>query len=282
MSETRIAHISDIHFGGRADLPQLVALERFLPTLDLDAIIVSGDVSLRARHGELQAAMRYLDGLRQHAPVHLVPGNHDVQWWRSPLGLLGTRVMYGKWRRYFGEDLTPVLELDDVIIAGLLSANGLSWGSLTGNPNDCSVKGDLPASEVARVTQLFAAAPAHKARIAVLHHNVLPGVVSHRWGLARPRQAQRRLVESGADLVCCGHDHTEGSGQLDGRVVVSTAGTHCIRTRGGRVSAFNLLRIMDDRIVVEHQLYDKDRATFRPGDTAAYARTRSAAAQPVR
>jgi 3',5'-cyclic AMP phosphodiesterase CpdA len=282
VTDTRIAHISDLHFGGRADVRQLEVLERFLPTTEPDAIVVSGDLSLRARHGEFQAAKLMLDRLGAVAPVHLVPGNHDVQWWRSPLGLFGRRVMYGKWRRYFGEDLTPVLELDQVIIAGLLSANGLAWGSLTWNPNDCTVKGNLPRSEVARVKRIFAQAAPHKARLAVLHHNVVPGVVSRRWGLAWPRRAQRALLSLGADLVLCGHDHTEGSGQIGGTLAVSTAGTHCLRTRGGRCSAFNLVTIAPDRIAIQHLLYDQAGATFRPGDTAMYARTRESAAQPVR
>lgn len=277
MSELVVAHLSDIHFGVRCDLPQLAALERFLPSLHPRAIVVSGDVAQRARHGEFQGALRYLQGLAASAPFHLVPGNHDVQWWRSPLGVLGQRVKYGKWRRYFGEELTPVLELEDVIIAGMLSANGFSWGSLTLNPNDTTVKGHLPAAEVARVRATFAAAAPGKARIAVLHHNVLPGVISRRWGLARPRAAQRALLTLDADVVCCGHDHTEGAGAIDGRLVVSTAGTHSVRTRGGRPSAFNLIRIDATRIRIEHYVYAREAATFRPGESSQFVRHRGAA-----
>ena len=51
-----IAHLSDLHFGGYADLAQIEALEEFLPTLGATAIVVSGDLSQRARHGEFQAA----------------------------------------------------------------------------------------------------------------------------------------------------------------------------------------------------------------------------------
>lgn len=277
MTEQVVAHLSDIHFGVRCDLQQLADLERFLPSLAPRAIVVSGDIAQRARHGEFQAALRFLEGLARTAPVHLVPGNHDVQWWRSILGVLGQRVKYGKWRRYFGEDLTPVLELDDLVVAGMLSAHGFAWGSLTPNPNDTTVKGYLPAAEVARVRERFARTDPRKIRIAVLHHNVLPGVISRRWGLARPRAAQAALLTLDADLVLCGHDHTEGSGQLDGRLVVSTAGTHSVRTRGGRPSAFNLLRITADQIQVEHYIYARDAGTFRPGDRSAYARYRRAA-----
>lgn len=277
MSEVVVAHLSDIHFGLRCDLAQVAALERFLPALTPQVIVVSGDVTQRARHGEFQAARRYLDGLGRCAPWHLIPGNHDVQWWLSPLSILGQRAKYGKWRRYFGDNLTPVLELDGLIVAGMLSAHGVAWGSLTSNPNDTAVRGHLPAAEVARVREVFARAPERAVRLAVLHHNVLPGVISRRWGLARPHAAQRALLSLDADLVLCGHDHTEGAGQIDGRLVVSTAGTHSVRTRGGRPSAFNLIRIDGRRIQVDHFVYASTEATFRKGDSVQFVRQRGAA-----
>lgn len=276
MSDVVVAHISDVHFGGRADLAQLAVLERFLPGLGPQVIVVSGDLTQRARHGEFQAAQRFIAGLGAVAPVHLVPGNHDVQWWRTPLGVLGERVLYQKWCAYFGADVTPTLELDDVVVAGMCSAHGLAFGSMTLNLNDLTVKGHLPAAEVARVREVFARVPAHKVRLAVLHHNVLPGVVSQRWGLARPRAAQAMLLTLGADVVLCGHDHTEGAGQISGRVAVSTAGTHSVRTRGGRPAAFNLVRVDSQRIQIEHYLYARADRTFRRGETVMLPRNRGA------
>jgi 3',5'-cyclic AMP phosphodiesterase CpdA len=272
-----VAHISDVHFGGRADLAQLAVLERFLPSLTPNVIVVSGDLTQRARHGEFQAALRFLATLRTLAPVHLVPGNHDVQWWRTPFGLLGRRALYQKWRHYFGEDLTPTLELEQVVVAGLCSAHGVAFGSMTLNLNDTAVRGHLPVAEVRRVREVFARVPKEKLRLAVLHHNVLPGVLSHRWGLARPRQAQAALLSLGADVILCGHDHTEGAGQIAGRLAVSTAGTHSVRTRGGRPSAFNLLRIDGRQIQIEHYLYSREQQTFRHGDTLLFARARDPA-----
>jgi predicted phosphodiesterase len=148
---------------------------------------------------------------------------------------------------------------------------------MTPNLNDMAVKGHLPASEVRRVREIFARSPEDKVRLAVLHHNVLPGVISDRWGLARPHQAQAALLSLGADAVLCGHDHTEGAGQIAGRLAVSTAGTHSVRTRGGRPSAFNLLRIDGRQIQIEHYLYRREQQTFRHGDTILFARTRDAA-----
>jgi 3',5'-cyclic AMP phosphodiesterase CpdA len=89
-----IAHLSDLHFGGYADLTQIEALEAFLPTLGIDAVVIAGDLSQRARHGEFQAAHAFIARLRPHALVLTVPGNHDIEWWKSPLGLLGERRKY--------------------------------------------------------------------------------------------------------------------------------------------------------------------------------------------
>ena len=169
-----IVHLSDLHFGGYADLAQIEALEDFLPTLGAAATVVSGDLSQRARHGEFQAAHAFLQRLRAHAPVLVVPGNHDLEWWKSPLGLAGGGVKYAKYARYFG-DLTPVLTIPGAIIAGALSSYGVAFGSLTWNLNDVAVKGHLPASETTRVAAIFAQAPADAVRILTFHHNVLPG-----------------------------------------------------------------------------------------------------------
>lgn len=276
MSDVVVAHLSDLHFGGRADPPLLAVLARYLPTLAPGAIVVSGDISQRARHGEFQAARWYFETLQALAPVYVIPGNHDVQWWRSPLSLLGATPKYVKYRAYFGNDLSPVLELDGLVIAGLLSSHGVTPGSMTWNPNDTAVKGHLPRAEVERVRARFAALPGGTVRLAVLHHNVLPGVLSHRWGLARPHAAQRALLSLGADVILCGHDHTENAGQIEGQLAVSTAGTLSLRSRGGRPSAFNLVRVTAREISIQYFIYDRAGATFRPGDTAIYARTRRA------
>ncbi|HEX6105827.1 MAG TPA: metallophosphoesterase [Gemmatimonadales bacterium] len=267
-----IAHLSDLHFGGYADLAQIEALEGFLPTLGAGAAVVSGDLSQRARHGEFQAAHAFLNRIRPHMPVLIVPGNHDIEWWKSPLGLLGGERRYRKYSHYFG-DLTPVLELPGVVIAGALSSYGLALGSLTWNIRDITVKGHLPAGETDRVGAIFAAAPAEAARVLVFHHNVLPGAVSRRMGLARWRSAHRRLLATGADVVLCGHDHQEGAGQIEGALAVSTSGTHSSRSRGGRPSVFNLVKIDGRAVHIQHFRWEPQSRRFLRSDTYSFART---------
>lgn len=272
MSDIRILHLSDVHFGVDAQLDQLEQIEEFVPSLGLTAIAVSGDLTQRARHGEFQAAHALIRRLGRVAPALVVPGNHDVQWWASPFHLLGTRRLFTKYRRWFGENLTPVLELPGLVMAGALSAYGVAPGSLTWNLRDLAVKGHLPASETERVAAIFALAPADAARVLVLHHNVLPGKISRRMGLARPGAAQRRLVATGADVVLCGHDHQESAGQVSGSLAISTSSTHTSRTRGRRPSVFNVVRIAARAVEVHHYAWNAESASFVPSETSTFAR----------
>ena len=71
----KIVHLSDLHFG-RID-PALVeplaeAVNETAPTL----VVVSGDLTQRARSQQFKEAREFLDRLPR--PQVVVPGNHDV------------------------------------------------------------------------------------------------------------------------------------------------------------------------------------------------------------
>jgi 3',5'-cyclic AMP phosphodiesterase CpdA len=269
----QLLHVSDLHFGEHADIGQVEAVERMIPDLRPDVVVVSGDLAQRARHGEFQRARAFANLAANTAPVYVLPGNHDVAWWWRPLVPFGRGILYRKYRRYFGVELTPTLTLPGAaIIAGALTSDGAAWGSLTWRVGDMAVKGHLPKSEYLRVRQVFAEAPPELARVLVVHHNVLRGEISQRMGLAHWRRAQRRIVDSGAEVVLCGHDHQEGAEMLGDRVVVSTAGTVCTRARGGRPSSFNFITIEPSAVQVTFFRWEAERARFRASDTFAFAR----------
>ena len=272
---TRLLHLSDLHFGGLADIRAIEAVEELAPALKPTAVIVSGDFCQRARAGEFQRGRAFLRNLAALAPVHAIAGNHDVQWWREPLGipLLG-RARFAKYRRYVGEDLTPALKVDGAMICGANTAHGLALGSLTWNPRDLTVKGHLPGAQLARVARAFAGA-AGAVHVLVVHHNVLKGNLSRRWGLARPQAALKGIAASGADVVCCGHDHEEGIGAIEvdsRRVVVSTAGTLSTRGRGRRPPSFNLLEVTARSIRVEIHRFDPASLRFTMVEGRDFAR----------
>ena len=269
----QLVHVADLHFGGVADIRQIEALEAMLPDLRPDVVVIGGDVSQRARYGEFQRTRAFVRVAAQTAPVITIPGNHDVQWWWRPFVPFSKDALYRKYRSYFGDDLTPTLTIPGgAVIASALTSHGVAWGSLTTSVRDIAVKGHLPKSEFLRVQRLFSEAPAGIPRVLVMHHNVLRGEISHRMGLSRWRQAQRRIVESGADVVLCGHDHQEGADVLAGKVVVSTTGTLSTRSRGGRPSCFNFVTIEPTAVHITFFRWEAERGRFRASDTFAFGR----------
>lgn len=269
-----IVHFSDTHFGGKADLAQIEALQALVPDLEPELVVLSGDVAQRARHGEFQAGRALVRELGRTAPVYVLPGNHDVQWWWRPFVPFGGRAKYRKYLRYFGPELAPTMVFPHAIVAGAVTAHGLAWGSLTWKLRDLAVKGHLPKREFKRVKALFDSAAPEQARVLVVHHNVLRGELSRRMGLARWRRAQRRILESGAEVVLCGHDHQEQVDLLGGRVVVVCAGTLSRGSRGGRPSVFNRVVIYEDAVEVELYRWDATRGQFKRSDVHLFSRWR--------
>ncbi len=182
-----LLHISDLHFG-RPAVPAVVdAIEELIREHQYDVVAVSGDVSQRSRAGEFQRARAFLRDAARVSQVVVVPGNHDVAWWRSPLHLRGAATIYGPYRRYISEDLEPVLRLPGATIVGLNTAHGVSVTTLTRNPRDISIIGDVRPRQLDRVRAEFEASPGHDARIIIMHHNPVRGALSRRYGLSTPR-----------------------------------------------------------------------------------------------
>jgi predicted phosphodiesterase len=266
-----IVHLSDTHFGEVADLQKALAVQNLLPDLEPDLTVFSGDLTLRARHGEFLAAKMFVRELERTAPVFVIPGNHDVQWWWRPLVPFAPQAKYAKFRKHFGPVLTPTLDLTEAIVTSALTPHGIAWGSLTSRARDLAVKGHMPGTEARRITAAFARARPEQARILVMHHNVLRGEQSERMGLARWRRAQRDIVQSGADLVLCGHDHQQRADTLDG-VVISCAGSLSAGSGAGRPSAFHRVLIEDDAIQVEIYLWEPEHRLFKRTDMLVFAR----------
>ena len=70
-----LLHISDLHFG-RVDPATVEPLTAAIRALARNVVIVSGDLTQRARAAEFRAARAFLDALPR--PQIVVPGNHDV------------------------------------------------------------------------------------------------------------------------------------------------------------------------------------------------------------
>jgi 3',5'-cyclic AMP phosphodiesterase CpdA len=151
-------------------------------------------------------------------------------------------MMYRGYRRWFGADLEPVLHAPGATIASVNSSHGIQWHTLTARVRDLSVVGAVRPAQWARAAASLASARPGDLKVLMLHHNLLAGVLSRRWGLTARARGIDEAAATGCDLVLCGHDHEARVEQVERngrRFVVSQAGTISDRSRGGRAASFH-------------------------------------------
>ena len=272
---TTVLHVSDVHFGTPAVPEQVDAIEQLIETRRFDVVAISGDLSQRARAGEFQRARKFLRDAARVSATIVVPGNHDVKWWRAPLGIGLRSALYANYRRYVSNELEPVLHVPGVTFAGLNTAHGVQVHTLTWNPRDIGVVGDLAPQQVEHARRVFESSPAGDRRAIVMHHNPLKGQLSRRYGLAHRRRALGAFEALGVDLVMCGHDHQEAIQYVEhstGGTVVSTAGTVSDRSRGGRPSSINVIALDPGRIEVHTLVWSTRVGAFVDGPSQTFER----------
>jgi len=272
---TTLFHCSDLHFGHPAVPEQYEAIEAIIAERRFDVVAISGDLSQRSRSGEFQRARVFLQHARRFSEVIVVPGNHDVAWWKAPLGFGDPLRMTQNYRRFISEDLEPVLRIAGATIVGLNTSQGVTRRTLTWNIRDISIIGDLRRDQLERARAEFERSRAGDARIIVMHHNPVMGELSRRHGLKHTQRILGAFAEMGVDLLCCGHDHQEAVHYIEHTkkgTVISTAGTISNRARGGRPGSVNSIRITSGNIEVSTLVWSAETRGFVPGPSKCFAR----------
>jgi 3',5'-cyclic AMP phosphodiesterase CpdA len=271
----RVLHVSDLHFGRPAVPAHIDALESRIAAGHYDVVAVSGDLSQRARAGEFQRAAVFLREARRVSETIVVPGNHDVTWWKAPLGIGDDAAITATYRAYVSADTEPVLRVPGATFVGINTAQGVLPQTLTWNVRDISIIGHVRRRQIERLAEEFAAAPAGDARIVVMHHNPVKGELSQRHGLKHTRKVLGAFAEIGVDLVLCGHDHQEAIHMVEHTkkgTVVSTAGTVSNRSRGGRPSSANAITITPEQIAITTLVWSPGAGDFAAGASYTFAR----------
>lgn len=251
-----LAHVSDIHFGAIADERIVDALVETINAAGVDLVCVSGDLTQRARLREFAAAKAMLD--RFTAPVLVVPGNHDVYQWWSPMKRLFRPIR--RYQKQIRANLTPTFERPGLAVLGINSAHGKTRKG-----------GRISSAMRAAMQAFFGSKSEGDFKVLVLHHHLmrLTALGSHDVS----RKAGRTLLLAralGVDLVLCGHlhvSHVEHVEAVGGhrRVVIASAGT-ATSTRGRRhhreTNFFNLVRVTDAAFEVEENIFDRSVGVF--------------------
>jgi len=259
-----IVHLSDLHFG-RVDQDLLRPLQELVTRLAPDVVVVSGDLTQRAKTEEFKAARAWLDTLP--GPQIVVPGNHDI-----PLYNVASRFLtpLRKYTRYVTLDLAPEYIDDEIAVLGINTARSLTFKD-----------GRVNREQLAQMRQRMQSVGPQHTRIIVTHHPFdLPDTFDKDDLVDRAPIAMQAFSECGVDVLLAGHLHASHAGNSAQRykiegyaALVVQAGT-ATSTRGrGESNSFNVLRVNPDDVQVERYSWVEGTASFEPVHTECFRRS---------
>jgi 3',5'-cyclic AMP phosphodiesterase CpdA len=256
-----IVQISDPHFGTEQP-PAVQALTRLVQRQQPGLVLLSGDITQRARRSQFTAARAFVDSLAP-APVIAIPGNHDI-----PLFDLAARVMapYANYREAFGDELEPEFETPGLLALMVNTTRHYRHKD-----------GEVSPQQVERIAARLARAQPAQLRLVVTHQPVCVTRPQDKENLLHGHEeAIRRWSQAGADLILGGHIHLpyvcalhEAWPGLARRAWAVQAGTALSsRVRHGASNSVNLIRHAEDgdarNCVVERWDFTADLQDFAP------------------
>jgi predicted phosphodiesterase len=276
-STLKILHGSDLQVGKPFRPRAAEAFRRLAFEVEPHLIVVSGDLTQRAKQREFRAAWEFLQRLPT-VPLVVTLGNHDV-----PLYRIWERVLlpYWHWSREIPRDRDSVAQVAGAMIIGLNSAS----------PLRAIVNGRITGRQLAFARKNFESAAPGGVRVLVIHH---PLIVPPGGEFGAPLPGAKRILQKieamQVDLVLGGHLHVthiassrdlipgEGAG-----VPLITAGTTTSRRgRGGEIrrNSTNVVEVLDDRVNVTPYFFESRGTAFEPGEMISVARPGLAAPEP--
>lgn len=257
-----IAHLSDLHFGTE-DTGIAAGLAAELRASPPSLLVVSGDLTQRARSAQFAAARAYLRSLP--APQLVVPGNHDVPLYDVLRRFIAPLARY---RRYITNELAPRFHDGELLVAGVNTARSLTWK-----------EGRISLEQITRLRRDLLDRPARH-RVVVTHHPFIPPQTAgadHIALVGRAARALEVLDEQQVDLLLAGHLHHGYSGVTQPyyptarrAIVAVQAGTAISRRVREQPNAYNVIRLEDDRIEIVIRTWRGNR--FEATASAAFER----------
>lgn len=256
----RVVHLSDLHFGkARPELlgPLLEVIGGLKPHL----VVVSGDLTQRARRSQFRDARAFLD--RLPAPWISVPGNHDVPLYNLPMRMLHP---YRNYRRIISRQLEP--EFHDAELA-VVAVN-------TTDPN-AHQRGRTTKRAIARACRRLGPEDG-RMRLVVVHHPFLHLPGEPKAPMKGAEAGIEALSAAGVDVVFSGHLHTwrvepVATRIAGARTLQVQAGTGLSSRLRGEENDFNLLTLEPGRVTIERYAAEAGGRGFVHATTRDYVRT---------
>ena len=245
--------MSDIHVGWLAFAGMDEILARSVRKAGADLVVVTGDLVQRAHRWQYRKAASLLQSFK--TPLFTIPGNHDLySWIYRPWARV--TVPLGRYRKYFGEELSPEWQGPGVALLGLNTTTPwtIQRGRCTGNHID-------------RIEKFFRFQPPEAMKILVFHHPIVDLGIGGDVAIGG-EDVLASAVRAGVDLLLCGHWHVSAVRVLNvagKRIVVAQAGTASSgRYRPPQVNenSYNVVTLRGSEMIIEVWAYSAEQKTF--------------------
>ena len=266
-----ILHASDVHFGKPYNASVGEAFQVAAQAIEADLIVVSGDLTQRAKVQEFRAARAWLDRLPK-VPLVTTPGNHDVPLYRA---LERVTAPYRNYRKYISERLDSVTRIPGVVVVSLNSTA----------PLRAIVNGRINRRQLEFAASAFREGDPSDTRVIVAHHHFVPAPdYEHDSAMPRAREVLGALNEMQVELVLGGHLHRSyignsqdvcpGADREHGIVIVQsgTTASHRGRARERAKNSFNVVRIAPSHLQITQFMYSSELGRFAPFSMHAFPR----------
>jgi 3',5'-cyclic AMP phosphodiesterase CpdA len=257
-----IAHISDLHFG-RTDELMVQRLQTQLMQLGPDLVVVSGDLTQRARNAEFVEARAFLESLPK--PQIVVPGNHDIELYNL-YGRFVERLQ--RYKTHISENIEPHYSDSELTVVSVNTARSLTFKG-----------GRVNAYQVGRLREELRTASPDAIKILVAHHPLdLPASLDHALA-GRARWAIKALTDCGLDVILSGHLHISQLAtpaeplRVGGHAALLIQAGTAVSTRSrGEGNSFNLIQATPSRITIHQRSWSASTSDFTDVRTEKYAR----------
>lgn len=240
----RLIHLSDLHFG--AHDPKMVdSVEALVNEAKPDLVIISGDLTQRAKTEQFQQACRFLEHLRDAGhDVLAVPGNHDIPLYDVLRRFLSPLTRY---MRYIDDTLCPLQEVPGAAVLGINTARSFTFKD-----------GRISQEQIDFIRDTFARTNPESMRILVTHHPLFALQVGESVAPAvgRSELALDAIGEAGVDMLLAGHNHQASVHRARdlvtraGPALVIQAGTATSTRLRDQPQSFNLIETGDGSVVL--------------------------------
>jgi 3',5'-cyclic AMP phosphodiesterase CpdA len=208
----KILQISDLHFGDH-NQELLEDFLQFSKTLNPELILISGDITQRAKKNQFKTAKKFLT--RLPCQFLAIPGNHDI-----PLYNLFLRIAapFARYEKFISQQLEVTYENDTVKILGLNTTNPFNVK-----------QGKFSKKQAELVSNFFY--NTNKIGILFFHHN-MTAVGEHHSPLIGSEKLMKLAQSLPIHLICTGHLHYHNI------TLLPTTNSDCIINHAGSLSCY--------------------------------------------